>query len=107
MVDLKCNVQSCYYNADNMCSKGDIMVGGKNASESGETCCESFSYNGDGREKFTNSTCHPSSNISVDCEAEKCEYNSNYRCTASHVDIQGGCNSCNCKETACATFIEK
>ena len=43
--------------------------------------------------------------ISIDCEAEKCMYNSNYKCTASHVDIRG-CHACDCRETACDTFRE-
>ena len=28
--------------------------------------------------------------ISIDCEATKCVYNSNYKCHAEHVDIKGG-----------------
>lgn len=107
MVDLKCNVKSCYYNEDNLCSKGDITVGGRNASESRDTRCESFSYNGEGKGFFKNSICKASQSVNVDCEAGKCEYNSNYRCTAKHVDITGGCDSCDCRETACGTFREK
>ena len=42
MAELKCAVQNCSYNANERCSKGDIMVGGKHASCSAETCCESF-----------------------------------------------------------------
>ena len=49
---------------------------------------------------------HPSTVISIDCEAVKCVYNSNYKCTASHVDIKG-CGACDCGETACSTFKEK
>ena len=107
MVDLKCSVTSCVYNTDNLCSKGDIMVGGKNASQSKDTRCESFMYKREDETSYSSSTCHPCQSISVDCEAEKCRYNSNYRCTAKHVDIMGGCNSCDCKETSCATFQEK
>ena len=107
MVDLKCSVTSCVYNTDNLCSKGDIMVGGKNASQSKDTRCESFMYKREDETSYSSSTCHPCQSISIDCEAEKCRYNSNYRCTAKHVDIMGGCNSCDCKETSCATFQEK
>ena len=31
MADLKCVVENCTYNKDCLCSKGDIMVGGKHA----------------------------------------------------------------------------
>ena len=33
---------SCIYNKGEYCSKGDITVGGKEAEQPGETCCESF-----------------------------------------------------------------
>ena len=49
---------------------------------------------------------HPSKTISIDCEAVKCVYNSNYKCHADHVDIKG-CGACDCKGTVCATFSEK
>ena len=44
--------------------------------------------------------------ISIDCEAVKCMYNENYRCSAEHVDIRG-CGAKGCRETSCATFKEK
>jgi hypothetical protein len=49
---------------------------------------------------------HPCKTISIDCEAVKCVYNSNYKCHAEHVDIKG-CGACDCRETACATFKER
>lgn len=69
-----------------------------------DTCCESFSETKSDR--FTSSIGHPSSVISIDCEAVKCIYNSNYKCTANHVDIKG-CGACDCAETACSTFQER
>mgnify|MGYP000784567878 CR=1 FL=1 len=42
MADLKCVVENCTYNKDCLCSKGDIMVGGKHACDCDGTCCESF-----------------------------------------------------------------
>ena len=86
MAELKCAVQNCSYNANERCSKGDIMVGGKHASCSAETCCESFTEKkGD---SFKSAVEHPSEYISIDCEAAKCMYNENYKCTASRVDIR-------------------
>jgi hypothetical protein len=55
---------------------------------------------------MTNATSHPSHIISVDCEAQKCVHNANYKCTAEHVEISG-CGACNCRETACASFRER
>lgn len=105
MADLKCVVENCTYNKDCLCSKGDIMVGGKHACDCDGTCCESFAQKREGRESFSNSLSHPSHTISIDCEAVKCIYNSNYKCVADHVDIKG-CGACDCRETACATFTE-
>ena len=106
MADLKCVVENCTYNKDCLCSKGDIMVGGKHACDCDGTCCESFAQKREGRESFSDSLAHPSQTISIDCEAVKCIYNSNYKCVADHVDIKG-CGACDCRETACATFTEK
>lgn len=106
MAELKCGVKECIYNAEYLCSKGDIMVGGQEAHHDEETCCESFMRRREGSDSFSNSVGHPSKLISIDCEAVKCVYNSNYKCVADHVDIKGnGCNDC--EDTACATFIEK
>ena len=75
MADLKCVVENCSYNKDCLCSKGDIMVGGKHACDCDGTCCESFAQKREGRESFSNSLSHPSHTISIDCEAVKCIYN--------------------------------
>lgn len=104
MAELKCSVENCSYNKSRYCCKGDIMVGGKHADCTDDTCCESFLQ--DGRDHYTSSLEHPSKIISIDCEAANCMYNRNYKCTADHVDIKG-CGACDCKETACATFVEK
>lgn len=103
MAELKCAVTNCTYNKDRYCSKGDIMVGGKNATREDDTCCESF------RERKGDSIANemnPCRTISIDCEAVKCVYNSNYKCHADHVDIKGQ-GACDSRETACATFKEK
>ena len=104
MAELKCGVENCTYNNEHYCCKGDIMVGGTHACDCQETCCESFRSAGSDRAK--NATEHPSRTISIDCEAVRCMYNTNYKCYADHVDIKGnGANDC--KETACATFTER
>lgn len=106
MAELKCAVENCTYNDQCLCAKGDIMVGGRHACDCDETCCESFFPERDGMDTFKSSVVHPSSTISIDCEAVRCIYNSNYKCHADHVDIKGrGAN--NCGQTACATFEEK
>lgn len=104
MADLKCKADTCTYNKNEYCCKGDIMVGGRHAVNSDETCCESFAQKRG--EAMTNATSHPSHTISIDCEVAKCVYNANYKCTAEHVDISGsGADSS--RETSCSTFREK
>lgn len=105
MADLKCAVENCIYNDQHLCSKGDIMVGGRHACCCDDTCCESFSQKREGQDAFKSATCHPTKTISIDCEATKCIHNSNYKCVADHVDIKG-CGACDCRGTACATFAE-
>lgn len=106
MAELQCMVENCFYNHETCCCKGDIMVGGKHACCDQETCCESFTQRRESEDAYTSSLSHPSKTISIDCEAVKCVYNSNYKCVAEHVDIKG-CGACDCRETLCATFREK
>lgn len=103
MTELKCKVENCTYNSDNCCCKGDIMVGGTHAKTENETCCESFAQR---KEDSYSNASDPCKSISIDCEAVKCVYNSDYKCQAEHVDIKG-CGACDCRETACATFKER
>ena len=104
MAQLDCGVENCVYNKCKSCCKGDITVGGKHAESRGDTCCESFhKRSGD---SFTSAVSHPSQQISIDCEAVKCIYNTDYRCSAEHVDIKGN-HAGTSGETLCATFREK
>ena len=103
MPELKCTVQTCVHNKNFYCDLDEIQVGGDKAKKPKETCCDSFAQRkGD---SYTSAMEHPSRTISIDCEAVKCVYNSNYKCVAEHVDIKG-CGACDCEETACATFKE-
>ena len=106
MADLRCNAKNCNYNKDSLCSKGDIMIGGQNATNDQGTCCDSFFAIREGRDSYTSSLSHPSHTISIDCEAQNCIYNHNYKCLAKKVQISGG-HSDDHRDTACATFSEK
>lgn len=107
MAELKCAVENCMYNNSECCCKGDIMVGGMRACSCDDTCCESFREEKENATNAFNSfNDHPCRTISIDCEAVKCVYNTNYKCHADHVDIRG-CGASDCRETACATFQER
>ena len=103
MAELKCAVDTCMYNNSERCSKGDIMVGGMRACSCDETCCESFRQRKEGQ---ASNSMNPGRTISIDCQAVKCVYNKDYKCSAEHVDIKG-CGACDCGETNCATFKER
>ena len=104
MADLKCAVENCYYNDQHLCSKGDILVGGKNACTCDETCCENFEQQKEGSTR--NADGYPDRMTQIDCEAVKCRYNTNYKCQAEHVDMRGS-RAGDRRETACATFEER
>lgn len=104
MAMLTCDVETCSYNDKCLCSKGDIMVGGREAKGCTETRCESF--RDQDRDTYKSSMEHPSKLISVDCEAQNCVYNAGYKCHAQNVDITG-CKAHECKQTNCNTFKMK
>ena len=104
MAVLQCGVQTCTYNKEKLCCKGDILVGGKQADQSKDTCCASFRK--ESEDRVVSALEHPSKTISIDCEAEKCIYNENYKCYAEAVRISGN-RAGSSKETICETFKEK
>lgn len=100
MTQLKCSVETCMYNDEHLCAKGDIMVGGQSATTPNETCCESF------RERSgaaSNMAASGDRDIQVKCKAEKCIFNEECRCSAKEIGIAGS-SACKCAETECASF---
>ena len=72
---LVCAAQNCVYNQAMYCSKGDILVGGEQASTCQETCCESFRDRREGTATSSSSMGAPTQHICVDCKATQCRYN--------------------------------
>ena len=72
MPALSCSAMTCVYNQNELCSKGDIRVGGSGAKSSMETCCESFKERQG--TSASNSMGTPSANADIRCEAEHCQY---------------------------------
>ena len=96
--NLGCSATSCAYNEDCKCFAGNICVGGKKATTTSSTCCESFVDKADA--SFTNcSDCGGSCTCTSDihCKAENCTYNENCKCCADDVNI-------NCHDASCETF---
>ena len=87
MTKLECSVKNCVHNADNCCCKAAIAVDGNKAVDSEQTCCASFDENKGGR--FTNLFKTPETRLDIACDAVKCIYNEEHRCTAERIDISG------------------
>lgn len=101
MAVLSCSAVTCVYNKDELCSKGDIKVGGMNASSADQTCCASFQErNG---QSMSNSEGCGCTTIGIDCEAQECTFNDKCRCTAGDVHI-GGTGASASEDTRCSTF---
>ena len=101
MTQLKCSAQTCMYNEDHYCCKGDILVEGRDANEPAGTCCSSFREREENR--MRNAMEHPSRSIEVDCEAVKCVFNKDCKCSAKEIGIAGS-HASNSYDTECASF---
>lgn len=104
MTKLECSVKNCVHNSDNCCCKGAILVDGQRAKEADGTCCASFDENKGG--VFMNLFKTPETKLEVACEAVKCIYNEENRCSAGKIDINGD-GACDCAGTRCSTFRER
>ncbi len=104
MPELKCTVQTCVHNQQFLCDLDKIQVGGQNAKNPQETCCDSFQERKDGSYSNSVSSGHAASDCStIDCKATNCMYNEQCKCYAGKISVEGG-NARTCDGTECATF---
>lgn len=107
MPALSCSATTCIYNKQELCSKGDVKIGGTSARQAQETCCESFQERmKDSMSNSMNSSMASGcgcTNIAIDCEAKNCQFNESCRCTAGGVQISGS-QACCCDDTRCSSF---
>ena len=101
MAVLSCGAVTCVYNKDELCSKGDIRVGGSDAHHSDQTCCESFKERTS--DSMSNSEGCGCTTIGIDCKAQECSFNDKCKCVAGAINISGD-NACRSEETRCSTF---
>ncbi len=107
MNKLECQVTTCRYNCDNLCSLPGIRVDGPAARESSQTCCESYEERQQGSPENAVSG-SASTETDIECKAEHCAYNHDCRCEAECV-----CVGCCCSEptsksgTECCTFRQE
>lgn len=101
MTQLKCDAIHCISNREGRCCRPDIQVGGANATELQQTCCESFRY----VESQSNAVdySHVNEAMPIRCDAANCVYNRNYECVADAIQMVGR-SAQKMEQTACETF---
>lgn len=104
MTTLVCSAESCTYNKNRLCAKGDILVTGSDAETSSETNCDSFISAG--RDCYCNSASEGKDKIAVKCEAINCTFNANRACSAEHIGIAGQ-QAHSSSETECSSFEKR
>ncbi|QAT42954.1 DUF1540 domain-containing protein [Aminipila luticellarii] len=96
MPALQCTVVPCSYNEKGCCCRPSIQVKGQTAHVSTDTACQSFA------EKTQNQMISgvqyhsPNQSLSVDCDAHRCVYNKDQKCSAESVAINYGYSGTEC-----------
>ena len=105
MPELKCTVQTCVHNDQFLCRLDKIQVGGSNAKNPQETCCDSFQERAEGAysNSMSNFAGQASDRSDIDCKATNCMYNEHFACHAGKISVEGG-NAIQAEGTECATF---
>ena len=104
MTKLACTVTNCVHNCDARCCKQAIIVDGKEACDSCDTCCGSFEENRGGM--FKNLFKTPETKLMVDCDAVNCVYNDDHQCRAERISIAGD-GAKTVGQTECKSFKTK
>lgn len=103
MNNLSCNVTTCVYNSQNLCSKESIKIAGKNTITANFTSCEDFRRK---TGELTSIVKSANTMLDVTCEAINCEHNKDNKCDASNITI-GGDYALSEIQTECSTFVSK
>lgn len=110
MPKLHCSVNNCCYNKNCNCLKSVVSIQGECATETNETCCESFKKKDriDRSGEYNSEFAFLGENMraSVNCACTKCRHNRNEMCYAEYISVDGR-NARNVSETKCLTFVEK
>ena len=102
MTKLRCDAIHCMSNREGCCCRPDIQVGGSQATEYQQTCCESFRPLKDGAVNATNYN-QVNHEMPIHCEATKCMYNKAHQCAADTVRMSGS-SAQKADQTSCETF---
>lgn len=102
---VECEVSTCLYHNDHLCSLDKIIVEGPSANHKEETCCMSFVEQGAAGENAVGVPFDAVSETGIHCEARNCSYNEKCRCTADEIEVANYHPNASAKsDTLCATF---
>lgn len=109
MNKLKCSVETCRHNHNDLCSLQKIQVDGPAAMESRETCCGSYAERTKSAKNESVCGCASASErTDIHCSAEHCTYNESKKCRAELVNVGCCCSDpCVVSETECCTFMPR
>lgn len=115
---VRCNVERCAHNMNDMCNARFIHVVGKDANHPQETDCHTFelrtfrtsvtsmtnvNLSGAVDQIFTED---PVMNPDIKCSARKCIYNLDLRCIADAIEVNSY-DSATIQQTECSTFRKR
>lgn len=104
-----CNVTDCIYNDNSKCVSNSITIGGENAQNEIQTCCDTFSTKQGIISSIKNAMDH-TGETKIKCDSVTCHYNSDRKCQLDSIKVDCTCDSCNCssvRETYCSSFASK
>lgn len=105
MNKLKCQVETCRHNENELCALSHIQVDGPVAEESRETCCSSYAERTGGARNAVEYGSSVSEDTDIHCSAEHCTFNENKKCHAECVCVGCCCASPTVmSQTECCTF---
>ncbi|QIB69539.1 DUF1540 domain-containing protein [Aminipila butyrica] len=96
MPALQCKVVPCSYNSKGCCCRPSIHVNGATAHVCSDTACQSFAEKTQNQMISGISYSSPNQTLSVDCDAHRCMYNQDRKCSAEAVSISYGFSGTEC-----------
>ncbi|QHI73417.1 DUF1540 domain-containing protein [Aminipila terrae] len=96
MPALQCKVNPCSYNSKGQCCRPSIHVNGETAHVSSDTACQSFAERTQNQMISGVQYDSPNHSLSIDCDAQRCIYNQNEKCSADSVCISYGYTGTEC-----------
>lgn len=89
MAKINCGVVNCSHNDNYICYANVVNIGGKNSKTSADTSCGSFLDQTHYGHLTNNVNDKGNECTAITCNANTCQYNFNYLCTADAIKVNG------------------